>query len=90
MDTGERITKLLAAQPATLEAVDAALEGRTSAPQSLKLLTFKEVGKVTGLSRTTVWRATRSGDIKTVEVRPGLFRVPQAEIERLVARRAQP
>jgi excisionase family DNA binding protein len=54
-------------------------------PGSLRLYKMGEAAKVTGLSRTTLWRALRDGRIKAVEIRPGLLRIPESELRRISA-----
>lgn len=54
-------------------------------PGSLRLYKMGEAARMTGLSRTTLWRSLRDGRIKAVEVRRGSFRVPENELRKLVA-----
>ena len=74
---------LLEATPEQLCTVDAALEGRMEPePRSLRLVRMGDASKETGLSRTTLWRAIREGHLKTVEIRKGSHRIPEAELRR--------
>lgn len=85
MQTDERFKLLLAATPEQLARVDAALVGRSGpAPRSLRLLRMSEAASETGISRTTLWRAVREGRLRTVEIREGSRRIPEAELRRFV------
>ena len=90
MSTEERIRALFTATPDTLAAVDKALAGRqeTERPTSLRLFRMGQAAKETGCSRVTLWRAIRDGRLRAVEVRKGSFRIPEAELRRLVEGRA--
>ena len=86
LTTEDRFSKLLVAAPETLSEIDALLEGSARPSRhSLRLMTIGQTAKETEISRTTIWRMIRSGNLRTVEIRPGTRRVPQAEVERLVA-----
>ena len=85
MQTDERFKRLLEATPDTLAAVDAALAGGPKAdPPSLRLYRMGEAAKVTGRSRCSLWRAVKSGTLKTVVLRAGGVRmIPEAELRKL-------
>ena len=56
-------------------------------PRSLRLFKMVEACEATGLSRATLWRAIRDGNLKAVEIRAGSKRVPENELRRFVAGR---
>ncbi|MDR2030485.1 MAG: helix-turn-helix domain-containing protein [Puniceicoccales bacterium] len=51
--------------------------------EELELLTKKEVCAALKISRATLWRMEKRGQIKVVEVVPGITRIPSAEIRRI-------
>jgi predicted DNA-binding protein (UPF0251 family) len=51
--------------------------------EQLELLKFVEVRRMLGISRATLWRMMSRGQIKVIEVIPGIKRVPIAEIRRI-------
>jgi excisionase family DNA binding protein len=88
MSNEERIKALFSATPAQLQAVDAALTGQAEPPRDrphFKLLRMGEVCNLTGISRPTLWRAIKAGAVKRVEIRPGSFRIPEAELIRFTS-----
>ena len=85
MQTNERLKLLLEATPDQIAAVDAALVGRPEpAARSLRLFRMSEAAAETGISRTTLWRAVQEGRLRTVEIREGSRRIPEAELRRFV------
>ena len=89
MSKSELIT-LLAQVPdndaARLDRVAAALDNNNepARPGSLRLYRMRDAVKETGLSRVTLWRAIKEGRIRSVEIRRGSHRIPEAELRRLV------
>jgi len=89
MNTEERLKRLFAASPAQMGAIDGILEGKiqekateTSGPL---LLGMTAAAKLLGVSRATLWRMTRAGLLKKVEVLPGSFRIRRADLEAIAA-----
>lgn len=77
MEATIRMQKILAASAATLEQVDAILEGRATlgGDDGLKTVTLKEAANRLGVSRPTVYRVVKNGDLETVLI-GGLERIP--------------
>ena len=94
MSKSELIT-LLAQVPdndgARLDRVAAALAGNTDPerPESFRLLKMGEASALTGLSRCTIWRAIRDGQLNAVEIRKGSKRIAENELRRFVAGAAE-
>ncbi len=85
MTTEQRLSKLLAASPKQLAAVDAALDGHPEREMpSLRTYRMGEAATETRLSRSTIWRAIRDGRLRAVEIRAGSLRIPEAELRRFV------
>ena len=49
------------------------------------LIKIGEAAKYLGVSRPTLWRMTRDGLLKQVEVRPGSFRIRRQDLEKFAA-----
>jgi hypothetical protein len=62
-------------------ALDALQEQRER--EELEFLTKKEVCAALKISRATLWRMERRGQIAVVEVIPGIARIPFSEIRRI-------
>lgn len=73
-DTDERIPALAA----TLNGAVPCPAG----PTSLRLFRPGEAAREMGFSRGTLWRLTREGKIRTVEIRRGSVRYPESELRR--------
>jgi excisionase family DNA binding protein len=86
MSNEARIKALFNATPDQLAAVDAALGGRLPEAQhpNLRLLRIGEAAHEMRLSRCTLWRAIRDNRLRTVEIRKGSRRIPEAELRRFV------
>ena len=83
MRTEERFSKLLTASAHQLAAVVAALAGQCDQQSPpMRLIRISEAARLTGLSRSTIWRAAKEGRIRTIEVRRGSRRIPEAELQR--------
>ena len=84
LTTEKRMTLLLAATPDTLRRVDRILSGEpiegATAPSDRRLLSIQQAADALGVSRTTVWRLLRDGQLPCVEIRPGSRRVPSAAV----------
>ena len=70
MTEKERMLKLLAASPATLAKVDAVLngtdKGTEKAVADVRLCTYTEAAKRLNLSRPTIYRLVKAGQLETV------------------------
>jgi hypothetical protein len=55
--------------------------------KELELFTKKEVCAALKISRVTLWRMEKRGQIAVVEVIPGITRIPLSEIRRIGAQR---
>jgi len=85
VNTDERLIRFLQATPEQVDAIDAVLMGKPiSEERSLRLFRTGEAAEKTGLSRTTLWRAIRDGNLKAVEVRKGSLRIAESELRRFV------
>lgn len=64
----------------------AILAGRSEPDErpNMRLMRMGQAARETGLSRVTLWRAIREGRLRSVEVRAGSRRVPEAELRRFV------
>lgn len=65
------------------------LSGKVGAPNRTGvslLLTQKEATRLLSVSRVTLWRLTREGVFRTVEVTPGTFRYRREKIETFAER----
>lgn len=91
MDANERMLKILQASPDQQAAIDAILEGRKPDEQTIQgplLMGVEEGAKFMGVSRTTLWRIIKSGDIKPIEYRPGSYKVRRQDLERVAGVRS--
>lgn len=83
MNQNERMIKLCTASAEVLERVDRVLDGREAAHGAddinLKTITLKEAAERLGVSRPTVYRLVRKGEIKTALI-AGLERVRLASL----------
>jgi len=82
LSTEQRLSALLSAPEHILKRVDAIIKGEPTEaePGDRRLLTFQAAADALGISRTTVWRLARDGQLPVVEIRPGVRRVPSAVI----------
>jgi hypothetical protein len=68
-----------------LEGVAGLLSGKAKPEQqSLRLFRIGEAAKELSMSRCSVWRLMREKRLRTVEVRKGSHRIPEAELRRFV------
>jgi len=76
---------LLSATPEVLARVEAALIGREPQHEraSVTLYTLSDAAKKLNVSRNSIYRMLAAGTLRTVELRPGCKRVPEAELVRL-------
>lgn len=86
----ELLTRIVLADQATLARVAQALEGDRGGNRSVALLTLSDAAKTLRVSRSTAYRMIEDGALKTVEIRPGCRRVPEAELVRLATHGAVP
>ena len=73
---------------ARLDAIAGVLDGsanRDKTPGSTKLLSMGQACNALNVSRPTLWRLIRDGQIKAIELRPGSKRVPETEVYRFAA-----
>ena len=70
MRDNERLMRLLSANPQTLAAIDAVLNGTTDKPNredaDVRLVTYTEAAKRLNLSRPTVYRLVKLGRLEVV------------------------
>jgi excisionase family DNA binding protein len=62
------------------------LQGRVmpkGPPDDPRLVRVTQAARLLGISRISIWRMMRSGLIASVELLPGLRRIPKSEIDRL-------
>jgi predicted DNA-binding transcriptional regulator AlpA len=87
MTTEERISRLFTSPAAVLARIDAVLNGDAEAvltPPPARLLTHSEAARRLSVSRCTAWRMEKDGVLPVVEIRPGVYRVPESSIAALV------
>ena len=84
MNTEQRLSAILAANPDTLRRVDRILTGEPTEgatdPGDRRLLSIAQAARALNVSRTTVWRLLRDGRLPVVELRPGSRRVPSQAV----------
>jgi len=84
LTTEIRFQKLLTAGKEALEKIDAILEGTanddTCVLEDRRLLNMTEAAEVLNLSRPTIWRMCRDGELEFIEIREGTRRVPSQAI----------
>ena len=70
MTTNDRMIKIATANPQTLAAIDAVLNGTTGKPNKedadVRLVTYTEAAKRLNLSRPTVYRLVKLGRLEVV------------------------
>lgn len=71
---------------ARIPALAETLLGGPQQPQSapLRLFSMGESTKVLACSRPTLWRMIRDGEVRTVELKKGMRRIPESELRRIV------
>lgn len=82
--TDELLKALLAAPAAARTAALNALREPTAPPSARLLYKIGEAAELLAVSRSTIWRLTRRGRLRQVEVTPGTFRIPAEELQRFV------
>lgn len=72
---------------ARIPALAATLLGgpQQSGPAPLRLFPMGKAAEAMGCSRPTLWRMIRDGQVRTVELKPGMRRVPESELRRIAA-----
>jgi excisionase family DNA binding protein len=84
----EFLAALSKATPNRVAAALAVLQGRTPEPiprdeKGPLLLSGAAAAKRLGVCKNTFWRLLHEGRVRRVEISPGCFRVPRAELDRL-------
>jgi predicted DNA-binding protein (UPF0251 family) len=74
---------LLAQQAHTQGLIEALQHERVQEQEQLKLLKLGEVRQILNISRATLWRMVKRGQVEVTEVVPGIKRVSLAEVRRL-------
>ncbi len=86
-DQNQRLIRILQATPQQQSEIDRILEGLAlPEPEPVRgplLLTATQAAKLSGLSRSTLWRLEKRRLLSRVEVLPGTFRFRRADIEAL-------
>jgi predicted DNA-binding transcriptional regulator AlpA len=89
MNMEERLKRLFAASPEQIQAIDGTLESgvqkKTVAATGPLLMGMTASAKLLGVSRATLWRMTKGGLLKKIEVLPGSFRIRRADLEAIAA-----
>lgn len=91
-----RLLKMLTASPEQLARIDRILAGEIEGPPPPPrltgplLLNMSRAARLLGVSRHTVWRLMRKGNLKPVEVRSRLVLLRRSDIERLGTEGVQP
>ena len=89
MNKEELIGKLLTATPAELNRVAAVFAGETpTEPTDRRLLSIRQAADALNVSRTTIWRLLRDGQLPTVELRRGSRRIPSQAVTEFAKRGA--
>ena len=53
------------------------------------LLTMTAAAKLLGVSRVTLWRMVKDGDIRPVQITPNVFRIRRQDLNRIASRYAK-
>ncbi|MDR0727380.1 MAG: hypothetical protein LBF26_00570 [Puniceicoccales bacterium] len=86
-----QIEKMLYSQQEhTRGLIEALRHERVQEQEQLKLLKFGEVRQILNVSRATLWRMVKRGQVRVTEIVPGIKRVSLAEIRRLTNGKAVP
>lgn len=89
METNARLMKLLAANPAQLEQIDAILEGslpdNRRDPDEPLLVGVGNAARRLGISRSTLWRMISSNRLRKIELYPGAYRVRVSDLHALAS-----
>lgn len=88
MDKAQLLVRIagLPDSDARIPALAATLLGgpQQSGPAPLRLFSMGESTKVLACSRPTLWRMIRDGEVRTVELKKGMRRIPESELRRIV------
>ena len=72
MSEKDRMIKLFAANPKTLARIDAILDGSDTTPTPVdvdcRTITFTQAAQRLGVSRPTIYRLTRIGKLRTIQL----------------------
>jgi len=89
MDKAQLLVRIagLPDSDARIPALAAILLGgpQQSGPAPLRLFPMGKAAEAMGCSRPTLWRMIRDGQVRTVELKPGMRRVPESELRRIAA-----
>ena len=58
-------------------------------PEQPLLLTMTAAAKLLGVSRVTLWRMVKDGDIRPVEITPNVFRIRRQDLNKIASRYAK-
>jgi excisionase family DNA binding protein len=87
MSKEELIGKILTATPEQLRAVEQAFTGKPTEkpadPGDRRLLTQTQAAAILGVSRMTIFRMVKDGQLDAVELRAGRVRIPSAALTEL-------
>ena len=86
METNERFRRIASASSSTLERIDQILEGQED---NLRTITLKDAAERLGVSRPTVYRLVRKGELTSVLI-GGLERIPVQTLINYATRPARP
>jgi predicted DNA-binding protein (UPF0251 family) len=79
---------LLAQQAHTQGLIEALQHERVQEQEQLKLLKLGEVRQILSVSRATLWRMMKRGQVEVTEIVPGIKRVSLTEVRRLATGKA--
>jgi len=87
----DRLLKFLQAPPEIQTEIDRILEGKIAARVETNtgplLYGMTAAAKFIGVSRATLWRICRTGQLQKIEILPGSFRIRRSDIEAFAAGR---
>ena len=89
MNKEQLIGRLLTATPSELKKIAQVFAGETpTEPTDRRLLSIAQTADALGVSRTTIWRLLRDGQLPTVELRRGSRRIPSQAVTEFAKRGA--
>ena len=77
--------------PDITEAIFNLLEGRLATDRAVSaneplLITMTAAAKLLGVSRVTIWRMVKDGDIRPIEITPNVFRIRRQDLGKMASR----
>ena len=88
LDANQRILKIATADTKTLARIDSILTGEDTSPvpveKEIRLLTYTDAARRTGLSRPTVYRLAKAGRLDVVELN-GVNRITLASLNSFIS-----